>query len=200
MESSLTGLFRNSENMLNLLNVEAIRDILLEIPSLVRLYERQDTTFISALKDWLDRMNRILLGNRLLIGMDFALYKGRIISVERGLIPNELKFRRQPSARKIKLTMCYEILLTATKTVKEVFEPILQHFIDNQERARAIVELARLKGLIDPALQATLNREQIKVIWETISKNPEFSSLFINLNVAVGQRDAFILFDRAVVS
>jgi DNA-binding phage protein len=95
--------------------------------------------------------------------------------------------------------VAYETLQAATKSVTEVLNPVIKQFAEAEKLARQIAMMAQQKGLIDPATQATLTREQIKKIWDVISKDPDLSSSAFLLKAAVGLRDALILFDRVLV-
>ncbi|WP_342471156.1 hypothetical protein [Ureibacillus sp. FSL K6-3587] len=58
------------------------------------------STFFESVKNWLGELEKVLENNRLKACSDIAIYRGTLISVERGLVPADLIFTKRKSQKK----------------------------------------------------------------------------------------------------
>ncbi len=186
--------------MLRIVNLEEIRDLIRRVPDLVDLQEKRDPDFVPDVKMWLILLEKTLENNRMQVVGNVASLRGILISSERGVIPEGIEFQGRSSTRKIKEATAAHVLRQVTDLVSSVIQKDIDRLIDAERLGRQLVALAKAKGLIGEDAIAATHTERLKVIWQTLSADPDIGPGTVNIEGLVGPHDALIVLDRTIAS
>lgn len=186
--------------MLNIVNLEEIQSILLLIPALVDLQQQRDSDFVEEVKNWLKKMEKVLENNRIPAVGNVATLRGVLISAERGVIPVGIELRGRPTGRKIKEATAADVLRHVGELVSNVIHQDRERVAEAKRLGRQLVALAKTKGLICELPSGEQYTEMLKVMWRTLSSDPDISPGSVNVEGLVGPHDALIILDRTITS
>ena len=186
--------------MLNIVNLEEIQSILLLIPALVDLQQQRDSDFVEEVKNWLKKMEKVLENNRIPAVGNVATLRGVLISAERGVIPVGIELHGRPTGHKIKEATAADVLRHVGELVSNVIHQDRERVAEAKRLGRQLVALAKTKGLICELPSGEQYTEMLKVMWRTLSSDPDISPGTVNVEGLVGPHDALIILDRTITS
>lgn len=186
--------------MLNIVNLEEIQSILLLIPALVDLQQQRYSDFVEEVKNWLKKMEKVLENNRIPAVGNVAALRGVLISAERGVIPVGIELRGRPTGRKIKEATATDVLRHVGELVSNVIHQDRERVAEAKRLGRQLVALAKTKGFIRELPSGEQYTEMLKVMWRTLSSDPDISPGTVNVEGLVGPHDALIILDRTITS
>jgi hypothetical protein len=181
---------------LNIAQIEEIKSILLEIPDLIKKYDRHDLSFTEGVKDWLTKMERALTNNRLPQGASIATFQSLLISVERDIIPEGYTFRKRLTKRKMLEVVSAEILRKAEELIRYFLQINMQRIEEAERLARQIAIIVQRKNLLATIPQPLTHTQKLQILWNTISSDSDLSTAALHLEVLLGKNDAMIIIDR----
>ena len=187
--------------MLDIVNHEEIRRILLLIPQLVDDHERRDPAFPSKVKQWLSEAERVLSGNRMTVAADVAALRSTLIAAERGIVPSGLVIQGRPTRRRTLEAAAVDVLRRAEELVSSSIAADTARFAKAEQLARELVAFAARKGIVRE-LKATSRPEtaQTMEFWKAVVNDKELGPYATQLTASIRAHDLSIVLDRALSS
>lgn len=186
--------------MLRIGYIEAVRGMLMRIPGLVDLEKRGDSAFVQEVERWLTELEQLLYDNRISAAGSVATFRGELISAQRGVIPAEIVFHGKPTRRKIKEATAVHVLRQVNDLVLNVIHKDIERVAKAERMGRQLVAIAKAKGLIQELPSGENHTEKLKVMWRTLSSDPDISPGIINVEGLIGPQDTLIVLDRIITS
>jgi len=186
--------------MLRIVNIEEIQNMLGNISGLVDLQQRLDSNFDEKVKVWLAKLEKILESNRIMQVGEVATLRGLILSAENGIIPPGIEIHGRSSKRKIVESTVTFSLRQASSLVSDFLQKEVDRVSDAERMMRQLLAMAKAKGLIQQIPNGSDHTEALKLIWRTLSDDPELAPGTINVEGLVGPHDALIVLDRIIAS
>jgi hypothetical protein len=186
--------------MLRIVNIEEIQNYLLQVPELINSVEKQETEFISNLKNWLSGLEKVLHNNNMSETGNIASYRGILISASRGCIPNEITFYNRLSKRKIIESTATFIIQQSSNLVSTIIQKDKDRFFEAERFTQQLVTIAKTKGLIKEPLNGNYDTDLLKHIWKSMSSDKDLSPGVINIEGLIGPYDALIILNRVITS
>ena len=186
--------------MLRIMNLEEIQGMLLRIPSLVALQERQDPNFVQDVKKWLSKLEKVLHSNRMPVAGNVAALRGLLISAERGVIPAGVEFHGRSTGRKIREAATAYVLRQTGDIVSSVIHKDHDRVAEAERLSQQLVALARAKGLIKELPSGDDFTDMLQAIWRTMSTDPDLSPGTVSMEGLIGPHDALVVLDRTITS
>jgi hypothetical protein len=184
--------------VLHLLNLEEIEALLLKVSPLVKRFEDRDPDFVAAVRGWLAAAEEMLGNNRMPVASEIAVYRGALISAERGFVDG-LAPKSRSGARHLKEARAANLLKRATDTVVEAIRPRRAQVDEAERLMMQIVAVADRVGLVPPELGQSHTAYLQKILQE-ISNRAELTSLLVHVTGLLGNTDTLIMLDRAIGS
>lgn len=185
--------------MLRLLNIEELESVLTQIPGLIRLFEKKESTFFQTVKDWLEQLEKVLENNRMQACSDIAILKGSLISVERGLLPQGMEFSSHKTHRKVMDAVAVETLKKANELITSLIKGSLTQINEAERYIRQIAPLAERKGLFNSPEGSVIHRSiYLKETWQRLMADPDLGNICLHIKGLVSSQDILILLDRAM--
>ena len=184
--------------MLRLLAMEEIQALEGGVPELVRLYERKESNFATAVKDWLRQAEQLLTNSRLPGAGEVAGLRGMLISAEQGVIPDNLHFKGAVSLRRIRNATAAEVLRKAERRLGEGIAPTVAQVAEADRLVRQMLPVARRKGLA-PLMEMPGSADQLVALWRALESDADLGAIATHVVGLVGKQDALIVLDRCLV-
>ncbi|HEX2947528.1 MAG TPA: hypothetical protein VHT96_16445 [Clostridia bacterium] len=184
--------------MLNIVNMQEIENNLMQVPGMIRMYETDSPGFSSGVKSWLIQLEKTLEANRLYACSEIAVLRGRIISAEKGVIPENIKFSKQKSHRKTVEAVAFDMLRQASELASGILKgPALQ--IDEAEKyMKQVVAVAERKGLMSSENSGIDRSGFLGSTWKRLVSDAELGAVCTHIRGLVSSSDVLILLDRAL--
>lgn len=186
--------------MLHIANLEEIQNLLLRIPRLVDSLEQRDPNFVQKVRQWLTVVEEVLVNNRMPLGGNIAALRGTLDATERGAFPPGLTFHGRPTARKIKEATGADVVRRAGELISNALQDDVSRIAEAERLSHQLIALGKSMGLIVGRISDNAPTQKLKVIWKTISTDPNIAPGAARLESLVGQNDALILLDRAITT
>jgi len=180
--------------VLNLLNLEAIHNLLLRAPSIVHKFEERDADFFPSVKRWLMDAEELLVNNRMPVAAAIAGERGTLIAAERGAIPQRVAFAGKVTPRKLREAAAAEVLRHAEELISNSIRAEVARFTEAEKLMRQIVAVAVRKALQHGIAHS--RSEVLKATWILMSSEPELAGVATHLVGLIGSNDALVLLDR----
>lgn len=182
---------------LNVVQVEEIRDLLLQVPRLVDGLEAHESGFINGVLDWLKAAEGILENNRLAAVSQVATLRASLIEAIRGVRSSELVFAGRPTARKVREATAAEVLQRGTELMHTTIAEREAVFQEAERIARQIMAVAHAKGLL-ASHEADGPRHSLSHLEDRVAADPDLTAVHAHLIALVGSADILIFLDRAL--
>ncbi|OGU30648.1 MAG: hypothetical protein A2057_00570 [Ignavibacteria bacterium GWA2_35_9] len=188
--------------MLHLPNMEEIHSLLLNVSSLMKLYELRDSSFVGSVKNWLAMVESILQKNRLPVTAEIAGMRGSIISSEKGEIPPGVNLSKRVTKRKITELVAEHAIQSAVETLSKAISNDLARIRNAEARIFELVILARQLELIQIEPMISYDQKILSKLWEDLktdsgsAEKKTVTERAIAVQTMVGKVDALILLDR----
>ena len=154
------------------------------------------STFFESVKNWLGELEKVLENNWLKACSDIAIYRGTLISVERGLVPADLIFTKRKSHKKVMDAVAIETLKKANELINTIISGPLAQINEAERLIRQIIPIAELKGFLPP-YESNANRTiYLNQVWTQMSNDPDLANICLHIKGLVTQQDILILLDR----
>ena len=186
--------------MLRVVNIEEIQNMLSSISGLIDQQQRLDFSFDEKVKLWLAKLEKILESNRIMQVGEVATLRGLILSAENGIIPPGIEIHSRPSKRKIVEAAVTFSLRQASSLVSDFLQKEVDRVSDAERMMRQLIAMAKAKGLIQQIPSDNDHTEALKLIWRTLSDDPEIAPGTVNVEGLIGPHDALIILDRIIAS
>jgi hypothetical protein len=184
--------------LLHIVNLEEIQGMLLLLPSIVDLQENKDPNFVNSAKKWLSDLEKVLYNNKISISGNIASLRSELISAERGVIPEGIKFHGRINNRKIKDAAAANLIKKAGDLVSDTIHKDQERVTEAERITQQLVTLSKTKGIIKEIPHGEYFTEKLKAIWNNISADPDLSAGIVNLTGLIGVNDALIILDRTI--
>ena len=186
--------------MLRVVNLEEIQNLLLLVPSIVKLSEEKDFGFVSAVKKWLIQMEMVLKNNKLSVSANVAGFHGVLISAEQGNIPSGINFKGAITRRKVREATASRSISQAVEIVSDRLQKDIERVDEAERIIRQLVSIAKCKGLIVDVPSGNNFSDALKSVWKTMSADQVLSQGAVSVEGLVGPHDALILLDRRITA
>ena len=184
--------------MLHIANLEEIQGEIIKISGLVDLQQRRDFSFDEKVKLWLSNLEKILENNRIMQAGEIASLRAMIISAENEIVPPGIEVNGRVTKRKIlEATLSYA-LHQAGNIVSEYLEEDMTRISGAERMVRQLIAMAKAKGLFQQIPDGNDHTKALKIIWQTLSEDPDIAPGTINVEGLVGPQDALIILDRII--
>lgn len=170
----------------------------MQVPCMIRMYETDNPSFTASIKSWLMQLENTLEANRIHTCSEIAILRGHIISAEKGIIPDNIKFSRQKSQRKSVEAVAFDMLRQASERASDILKgPALQ--IDEAEKyINQVVAAAERKGLIANENRGADRSVYLTATWERLVSDAELGAVCTHIRGLVSSNDILILIDCAL--
>jgi hypothetical protein len=186
--------------MLRIVNLEEINSMLLRVPRLVNLQKSRDPEFAGEVKAWLESLEDVLNNNRMPIVSNVAAFRGMVVSGERGVMPEGVRFYGTVTLRKIKDAAASAALRAAIELIFNTVQPDISKVTEAEGRGRQIIALAKAKGFSLLLPNGPERVDALKKLWRTLATDPDIGPGTINVEGLVGPNDSLIILDRAIAT
>lgn len=184
--------------MLRILNIEELQNMLGKIPGLIRLFEQHESAFFESVKIWLGELEKVLENNRLQACSDIAIFKGTLISVERGLVPQGMTFAQRKSHKKVMDAVAVETLKKANELINNIINGPLAQINEAERLIRQIVPIGERKGIFQPIEGNTDRTAYLNLTWARMLNDPDLGNVCLHIKGLVSAQDILILLDRSM--
>lgn len=184
--------------MLQLVQLEELRVLLLRVPGLVNLLESKDHRLSGEVKDWLSSIETALGHNRLPATARVASLRALLIGAERGEIPSELCLRDQPARRAIRDAAASYAIRAASEAVGAAIGQDVARVAEAERCMQQLVVLGKRRGVLPDTTSFADLTEALRTTWDMLCADPELSAGTTNIESLVEASDALVLLDRAL--
>lgn len=162
---------------MKLKTVDDLKVLMIQLPSLVELFESRSLQFPQELKQWLKTVEDVLATQRRAETGRIAALRSDILSAESGVwrkdiyhVDSQLLGRRGVQ-KKVVRALCGQILSQAQEAIHQILVPMEETISEAKDIIKQLLLLALQSGLI---VQPELESEaQLKQVWQKIVQHPE---------------------------
>lgn len=184
--------------MLRIMHVDEISDLLLRLPSVVRMQEMRSAGFGPAVMNWLAALEKAFTASRLYQAGSIAALRSELLAAMQGQIPNSIEFRGRPTRSRILNAVASRSLQHAADVASNLIAENRSRIVDAERVAQQIVAAAMPRKLMALRDQGMTNTEYLQQFRRSLRSIPDLENISIHLEGLVGPYDALILLDRAL--
>jgi hypothetical protein len=180
--------------------IEELSALLLEVPNLIELQDDRSGEFVGAVTNWLRRVEKCLVSNRIHNAGMVATVRSDLMTVVGGRVPNDLDFRSHPSPTKVLVAASSKGLREAVAVVTAVLDTEMERLRGAEALAVQLIAVAWARDLLDPRALET-DRSADEMFSDTrriLLADPETAKGIHQLDALVGPHDSFVLLDRVM--
>lgn len=134
--------------------------------------------------------------NKFATAAELAALRGTLIAAEKGIVPQGLSVRGRVTSRKLVAAAASHVLDAAVRLLSDAIRSPIAQMTDAERLARHLVVAGQRKGLI--VRSGALGMDAIRTSWLACSQDPELAAWTVQLEGALGFRDALTVFSRVV--
>jgi hypothetical protein len=160
--------------------------LLLEVPALVRGFERRTPGALPTLLDWIDRTERALSGHRLVAAADVAGFKARILAPA-------LAADARTNLRRRQVAVAASLLHDLQRAVQDALQPHAAKLQQARDLARQLLQIVAQSGAVryDPAGDLAL---MVDRIWSLCTGHEQLKPMAAQLRALLSSDDIRLLF------
>jgi hypothetical protein len=184
--------------MLRILNIEELERVLMQMPGIIRMFEKQEPQFFESVMGLLKQLEKVLENNRMQACSDIAILRGTLVSVERGQIPEGITFLHSKTHRKLMNAAAIDSLKKANELVTSLIKAPVSQINEAERLIRQILAMAERKGLLITDGIIPDHADFLKDTWKRISDDPELGAVCLHIKGLINSNDILILLDRII--
>lgn len=184
--------------MLRIVHLEEIEALLLSLLALVEQQDQRNPEFPAQVRDWLTKLEAVLMANRLYQAGGVAAIRSSLIAAEQGQVPGDLKFRGRPTRSRVLSAAASQCLQQAVALTNTLVVENRARISEAERVTRQIVTTAVSRGLFvrDSAEQA--NTQYLRSLRQALTASGDLEAAAAHVESLVGPHDLLVLLDRAL--
>ncbi|MBN1552585.1 hypothetical protein JW979_14010 [bacterium] len=180
--------------MIRLTILEEIQRLCTKMPSIVDLYEKDDPDFVQAVTVWLKEIEQSMIHSQVHGTGQISALRAQLASAGKGVVPEKIQIKGNPSLHKIKNAVASEVLSKAGKMVAEIVNPAFNQVGESLRLIGQMLPIAQKKGLLSNRILGG----DMSVIWQKIQDDPDLGNIALHVLGLTGKTDTLILFERSM--
>lgn len=186
--------------MLHIVHLEEIEALLLDSLALVEHQDQRSPEFSPRVRDWLTRLETVLMANRLYQAGSVAAIRSSLIAAEHGHVPGELKFRGRPTRSRVLSVVASQCMQQAVSLANALVAEHRARISEAERITRQIVTTAAARGLLsyDAAEQGTT--QYLRSVRQILATSSDLETAASHVEGLVGPHDLLVLLDRALTA
>ena len=182
---------------LNVVQVEAFQQLLLEVPRLVDQIERRSGGLAEQVLDWLKRVETALESNRIASVSRVAALRAQLLQAGRGIQGADVQVTGRPTRRKIQDATAAMALQRGNQLVHDVIAERETVFGEAERLMRQLIAVAEAKGIVQ-ACRSQAPSTALSCIQQAIAADTDLAGGYLRLVSLVGKYDVAVFLDRAL--
>jgi hypothetical protein len=182
---------------LNVVQVEAFQQLLLEVPRLVDRIERRSSGLAGHVLDWLKRVEAALENNKIASVSRIAALRAQLLQAGRGVQGADVQVTGRPTRRKIEDATAAMALQRGNQLLHDVIAERESVFGEAERLMRQLVAVAEAKGIVR-ACREHVPAAPLPCIQQAMAADADLAGGYVRLVSLVGKYDAAIFLDRAL--
>lgn len=184
--------------MLQLADVEEIRDHLLRLPAIVDQQAEQDRSLPEVVEQWLRYAEELLSKSRSSSAASVASIRSSLLSVSnRGPVAAEGP-RRRSAARKASIEAAAEALRRGEAVLSSAVSSAQDRLGTASDLMLTIVAAGAVRGIPAPPADLRSRGGWLTAVWQMLAAHEETREMAGQLLGLAGPRDALVLLDRTL--
>src|SRR5436305_298419 len=128
-----------------MIDVRVLEELLnaeMRVAPLVEAYERDDVTFVDAVKQWLVEVEQKMIASRFPFAAELAVLRATIIAAERGVVPADVTFGRHATPRKLRSTAAFNAVRKGEELLRTTIKPIAMQIAEGEQIVQTLLRMA----------------------------------------------------------
>lgn len=186
--------------MLHLVHLEEIEALLLDSAALVEHQDQRSPEFPPRVRDWLARLEAVLMANRLYQAGSVAAIRSSLIAAEHGHLPGELKFRGRPTRSRVLSVVASQCMQQAVSLANAVVAEHRARISEAERITRQIVTMAVSRGLLPGNAAEQGTTQYLRSVRQILATSSDLETAALHVEGLVGPHDLLVLLDRALAA